>query len=66
MYMFPLIKMKRKLKLKLKSEILNTMNNKLLVGSIFCNLEKTFDCGDHGIVFSKLNFCGSKGKDHAL
>ena len=55
-----------KRKLKLKYEILNTMNNKLLVGGVFCNLEKTFDCGDHGIVFSKLNFCGSKCKDHAL
>ena len=55
-----------KRKLKLKYEILNTMNNKLLVGGVFCNLGKTFDCGDHGIVFSKLNFCGSKCKDHAL
>jgi hypothetical protein len=58
--------MKRKLKLKLKTEILNTMNDKLLVRGIFCNLEKAFDCVDHGTIFSKLNFYGSNGKDHAL
>jgi len=42
------------------------MNNKLLVGVIFCNLERAFDCVDHGILLSKLNFCGINGKDHEL
>jgi len=28
---------------KLTTEILNAMNNKLLVGGIFCDLEKAFD-----------------------
>ena len=51
---------------KLTTEILNAMNNNLLVGGIFCNLEKAFDCVDHGILLSKLNFCGINGKDHAL
>ena len=64
MYLFPLIKMK--IKLTVKSEILNTVNNKLLVRGIFCDLEKMFDCGDDGIIFSKFNFFGCKGKDHAL
>jgi len=34
---------------KLTTEILNAMNNKLLLGGIFYNLEKAFDCVDHDI-----------------
>ena len=33
---------------KLTAEILNAINNKLIVGGIFCNLDKAFDCVDHG------------------
>ena len=50
---------------KLTSEILNAKNNKLLVGSIICDMEKAFYI-DHGIVLSKLNSCDINGKDHAL
>jgi len=39
------------------------MNYKLLVGGIFCDLEKAFDCVDHGIVLSKLKFYEINGKD---
>jgi len=42
------------------------MNNKLLVGGIFCDLEKAFDCVDHGIILSKKTFYGINGKDFAL
>ena len=51
---------------KLTTEILNTMNNKLLVGGIFCYLEKTFDCVNHDILISKLKFYGISDKDFEL
>jgi hypothetical protein len=47
---------------KLTTEILYGMNNKKLIGSIFCDLEKAFDCVDHKILLSKLKFYGIKGK----
>jgi hypothetical protein len=42
------------------------MNNKQLVGGVFCDLEKAFDCVVHDILLSKLKFYGINGKDHAL
>ena len=44
---------------KLTTKILNAMNNKLLVGGIFCDLEEAFDCVDHGTRMSKLKFFSS-------
>jgi len=42
------------------------VNNKLQVGGISCDLDKTFDCVDHDILFPKLKFYGISEKDLLL
>ena len=44
------------------NEILKSMNNRLSVGGIFCDLEKASDCVHHGIVVDKLEFYAISGK----
>jgi hypothetical protein len=46
---------------QLTNEIQNALNNELLIGGFFCNLEKAFDCVNHKIIFSKLKFYGITG-----
>ena len=47
---------------KLINDTLTSLNNKLLVGGIFCDLQKVSDCVDHDLLLSKMNWYGILGK----
>ena len=47
-------------------DILNALNNKLMVGGIFCDLQKAFNCIDHNILLTKLEFYGITGVTYRL
>jgi hypothetical protein len=42
------------------------VNNKLIVGGIFCDVEKAFDCINHNILLEKLKFNGMVGIMHFI
>lgn len=46
----------------LTNKILTAVNNKIQAGSIFCTVEKAFDCVNHNILLIKMEFYGIIGK----
>jgi hypothetical protein len=48
--------------LKLINSILTAMNNNQIIGGIFCDLQKAFDCVNHKILLEELKFYGVEGK----
>jgi len=51
---------------KLIDDILNALSNRLMVGDIFCDVKKAFNCINHNILLSKLEFYGITGITYKL
>jgi exonuclease III len=48
------------------NNILDAFNNNMQVGGIFCDLTKAFDCVNHNVLLSKMEFYGITGKANNL
>jgi len=51
---------------KLTDDILNALNNRMMVGGICCDTQKAFDCINHNILLTKLEFYGITGITYKL
>jgi len=45
----------------MNNNILSSLNSKTLVGGLFCDLQKAFDCVNYDILLSKMKFYGITG-----
>ena len=56
----------RKASYKLIDGILNALNNRMVVGGIFCDIQKVFDRVNHNTLLTKLEFYGITGITYKL
>jgi hypothetical protein len=48
------------------NNVLSSLNNKIIVGGLFCDLQKAFDCINYDILLSNMKFYGTSGVDNKL